>query len=104
MQSSQSKEYSRSVEKHLTPGTRFVTVVFGEHIAGKTVEKGTMCTMARGEMVRYMAENRVERPGELRDFDRLGYRFRPEESDELLYTFIREPAEMRDEAAERGEA
>ena len=99
-----SKEYSRSVEKHLTPGTRFVTVVFGEHIDGKTVEKGTMCKMARGEMVRFMAENRVERPEELRDFDRLGYRFRPEESDEITYTFIREPAEMRGEADERGEA
>ena len=31
-------------------------MTFGEHIGGKTVEKGTMCKMARGEMVRYMAE------------------------------------------------
>ena len=33
---------------------------FGEHIGGKTVEKGTMCKMARGEMVRYLAENGAE--------------------------------------------
>lgn len=85
-----SKEYSRAVEPHLPPDTRFVTVVFGEHIGGKTVEKGTMCKMARGEMVRWMAECRIERPEQLRDFDRLGYRFRPEESDETTFTFIKQ--------------
>ena len=87
-----SKEYSRTVEKHLPPGVRFLTVVFGEHIGGKTVEKGTMCKMARGEMVRYMAENHIERAEQLRSFDRLGYRFCAEESDENTYTFIKEAA------------
>ena len=57
-----SKEYSQTVEKHLPPGVRFVTVVFGEHINGKTVEKGTMCKMARGKMVRWMAEQAVQNP------------------------------------------
>ena len=67
-----------------------MTAVFGEHIGGKTVEKGTMCKMARGEMVRWMAERGVERPEQMRDFDRLGYRFCPQESDETTYTFIKE--------------
>ena len=85
-----SKEYSQTVEKHLPPGARFLTVTFGEHIGGKTVEKGTMCKMARGEMVRYMAENHIEQPEQLRSFDRLGYRFYAGESDENNYTFIKE--------------
>ena len=85
-----SKEYSQAVEKHLPPDARFVTVVFGEHIGGKTVEKGTLCKMARGEMVRYMAENQIERPEQMRDFDRLGYRFCAGESDESTYTFIKD--------------
>ena len=85
-----SKEYSRIVEKYLPPGTRFLTVVFGEHIGGKTVEKGTMCKMARGEMVRYMAENHIGQPEQMRSFDRLGYRFCAEESDEYVYTFLKE--------------
>ena len=85
-----SKEYSRIVEKHLPSGTRFLTAVFGEHIGGKTVEKGTMCKMARGEMVRYMAENGMAHPEQMRDFDRLGYRFCCGESDENTYTFIKE--------------
>ena len=85
-----SKEYSQAVEKHLPPGVRFVTVVFGEHVGGKTVEKGTLCKMARGEIVRYRAENQIERPEQMRDFDRLGYRFCAGESDENTYTFIKD--------------
>lgn len=85
-----SKEYSQAVEKHLPPGTRFLTVVFGEHVDGKTVEKGTLCKMARGEMVRYMAEGHIEDPADLKAFDRLGYRFCPGESDDDTYTFIKE--------------
>lgn len=87
-----SKEYSRTVEKHLPPGARFLTVAFGEHSGGKTIEKGTMCKMARGEMVRYMAENRIEQPEQLQAFDRLDYRFCAVESDENTYTFIKEDA------------
>lgn len=32
--------------------------------------------MARGEMVRYMAENYIEKPEDIRSFNRLGYVFR----------------------------
>ena len=85
-----SKEYSQAVEKHLPSGVRFLTVAFGEHIGGKTVEKGTLCKMARGEMARYMAENQIEQPEQMRDFDRLGYRFCAGESDENNYTFIKD--------------
>lgn len=59
---------------------------------GKTVEKGTMCKMARREMMRYMAENHIEQPEQMRSFDRLGYRFCAGESDENTYAFIKEAA------------
>lgn len=55
-----SKEYRQAIKKHLTLGIRFLTVVFGEHVNGRTAEKGTMYKMARGEMVRYMAERHVD--------------------------------------------
>ena len=35
--------------------------------------KGTYAKMARGEMVRFMAENRIENPEDIKKFDRLGY-------------------------------
>lgn len=84
-----SREYSRSVEPWLSPKTRFLTCVFGEKKDGRLIEKGTMCKMARGQMVRWLAENRVENPGLIKDFSDLGYCFSPEDSAENLYTFIK---------------
>ena len=42
----------------------------------KLVTKGTYAKMARGEMVRFIAENNIENPVEIQKFDRLGYSFR----------------------------
>lgn len=84
-----SREYSLAVSRHLPPEPRFVTCVFGEEKNGKVIEKGTMCKMARGEMVRYMAERNIRNIEEIRSFDRLGYRYCPEWSDEKTYTFIK---------------
>ena len=84
-----SREYSRAVEPWLSPRTRFLTCVFGEKKEGRLIEKGTMCKMARGQMVRWLAENRVEDPGLMKDFSDLGYCFSPEDSAENLYTFIK---------------
>ena len=85
-----SQEYSRCVSAHLTDGVQFITCLFCERKNGKLIEKGTLCKMARGEMVRYMAERRIEDPAELTAFDRLGYRYAPEESGETTYVFIKE--------------
>ena len=82
-----SKEYSICVSKHLRPGIRFITCVFGEEKGGKIIEKGTMCKMARGEMVRYMAEHQIKNPEDIRSFDRLDYAFDPVRSDESTYIF-----------------
>ncbi len=84
-----SKEYSVCVSKYLVPAARFITCIFGEENQGKVVEKGTICKMARGEMVRYMAENSVSRPEELRAFDRMQFAFAEKYSDDSTYVFIR---------------
>ena len=83
-----SKEYSLCVSKHLREGTRFITCSFCEEKDGKLIEKGTMCKMARGEMVRYMAENNVQKPEEIKAFDRLSYSCSEKHSDENNYVFI----------------
>ena len=85
-----SKEYSICISKHLPANVRFITCIFGEEKDGKIIEKGTMCKMARGEMVRYMAENRIEEPEQLKAFDRLNYRFDENRSDDKLFLFIRD--------------
>ena len=83
-----SKEYSICISKYLHENMRFITCVFGEEKDGKVIEKGTMCKMARGEMVRYMAENRIETPEQIKSFDRLNYRFDPKRSSKEKFVFI----------------
>lgn len=84
-----SKEYSKAISAYLTPQIRFITCIFGEYKDGKIIEKGTFAKMARGEMVRFMAERQAESPEVMKEFDRLGYRFEPEESDEKTYVFVK---------------
>lgn len=84
-----SKEYAKCVEKYLTDRERYITCVFGEISGEKIVQKGVYAKMARGEMVRYMAEHNVEQPEEMKGFDRLGYVFREELSSEREYVFIK---------------
>ena len=83
-----SKEYSTSISKFLPKDVRFTTCVFGEEKDGKVIEKGTMCKMARGEMVRYMAENDIVDPDKIKGFDRLGYRFDDNKSNCEKFVFI----------------
>ena len=84
-----SKEYSVCISKYLPDSVRFITCVFGEEKDGKVIEKGTMCKMARGEMVRYMAENQITDPEQLTTFDRLNYRFDPIRSDDKTFVFLK---------------
>ena len=84
-----SKEYSRAVEPHLPKSVRFLTCTFGEWKDGKVIEKGTMCKMAWGQMVRWLAENNVTSWADIRAFDQLGYRFQPELSSENHAVFLK---------------
>ena len=84
-----SKEYSKCIEKYLVPEDRYLTITFCEKSGNKLVTKGTYAKMARGEMVRYMAEHQIEDPIEIRNFDRLGYVFRDDLSSDKEYIFER---------------
>ena len=84
-----SKEYSRAVEPHLPANVRLLRCTFGERQGSKIVEKGTMCKMARGQMVRWLAENNVTDPEKIREFHDLGYCYDPAESGEEHYVFVK---------------
>lgn len=85
-----SKEYSICVSKHLPEGVRFISCVFGHEKDGKIIEKGTACKMARGEMVRFLAENQITDPAQIQTFDRLNYRFSPEHSNQDTCVFLQQ--------------
>ena len=72
------KNTQKCIEKYLTPKDTYITISFCELSGNKLVTKGTYAKMARGEMVRFMAEREIENPEEIRKFDRLGYTFRRE--------------------------
>lgn len=83
-----SREYAKAVEKYIAPADHFITVEFCEQVDGKLKQKGTFAKMARGEMVRFLAERQVEDPTQMRDFTGMGYRFDEDESDESTYVFV----------------
>ncbi|WP_340017893.1 peroxide stress protein YaaA [Paenibacillus sp. FSL H3-0457] len=83
-----SKEYSKNILPFLSEETRFITCVFGQMVNGKLVEKATWAKMARGEMVRYLAERKITDVEDVRNFDRLNFAFSEERSDESTYVFI----------------
>lgn len=84
-----SREYSISISRHLSKAARMITCIFGERKDGKIIEKGTMCKMARGEMVRFLAHHQVQTPEDVQAFDGLGYRFSPQDSDQTSFVFIK---------------
>ncbi|MGN0277742.1 MAG: peroxide stress protein YaaA [Lachnospiraceae bacterium] len=84
-----SKEYSKCIEKYLSDRDTYITVSFVERSGEKLVTKGTYAKMARGEMVRFMAEKQITDPKDIKAFNRLGYVFRQELSSETEFVFER---------------
>lgn len=76
-----SVEYAKAVLPHLGAETQVTTCIFGEEVrAGRPVQRATASKIARGSMVRWMAERGCDDPRELTAFD-VGYRFAPELSE-----------------------
>ncbi|MCO7123272.1 peroxide stress protein YaaA [Ihubacter massiliensis] len=84
-----SKEYSKCIEPYLQPEDRFITCIFGEWKDGKVIQKATQAKMARGEMVRFMAENQIAEAEELKLLDHPRYIFEEGLSSEKEYVFVR---------------
>ena len=84
-----SKEYSKCIERYLSDKDNYITITFCELSGDKLVTKGTYAKMARGEMVRFLAENNIENLVEIQKFDRFGYSFRSDLSSDSEYVFER---------------
>lgn len=83
-----SKEYSKAVVPHLQ-STPVIRCVFGEKTEKGIVEKGTLCKMARGEMVRWLAENRIICGADAAAFPSPHYCFSKDDSTEDTLVFLR---------------
>lgn len=83
-----SKEYSKTVEKYLK-NKSFITCSFVQKKGDKLVEKATMCKMARGSMVRFLAENNITNIEDVKKFNLLNFKYSKENSTKEKYTFIK---------------
>lgn len=84
-----SKEYSKAVQPHLAQSVSFITCSFAELIQDKPVEKATFCKIARGQMVRWLAEHKITRAEDIKDFSEMGYSFSPEFSSADEFVFLK---------------
>lgn len=80
-----SKEYSKAISSY----QKLIDVRFFEFDQGKYKEKGVYAKMARGAMVRWLAQNQIDDPLQLKEFDEMHYQFDPEHSNDNLYVFVR---------------
>ncbi|MBY4798312.1 YaaA family protein [Collinsella sp. AGMB00827] len=73
-----SVEYARAVLPHLSPGTPCTTCIFAELVQyGQPKQRARASKIARGSMVRWMAERGLNNTDELTEFC-IGYRYAPE--------------------------
>lgn len=87
-----SVEYAKAVVPHLAADATTVTCLFGEGVRnGKPIQRSTASKKARGSMVRWMAENRLQDTDELTAFN-VGYRCISELSSQTTLVFINEQA------------
>ena len=84
-----SKEYSKVIEKYLTPEVEYVSCIFGIWQDGKVKVKATEAKMARGEMVRWCAEHNILHIEDTKKFDRLGYKYQKEQSTAKEFVFLK---------------
>ncbi len=81
-----SKEYS---DLFSFAKEKMIDVVFMTEDKGKLKVKGTLAKMARGSLVRYMAENQVSKIDEIKQFNDLGFTYCKEESSDRKLVFVK---------------
>lgn len=83
-----SNEYYKSVIEKKIKG-RIITPIFKDFSNGTYKVLMTYAKNARGVMANYIIKNRISDPELMKSFDRNGYAFDPNQSDESNWVFIR---------------
>lgn len=83
-----SNEYFKSVKPEHIKG-RVITPAFKDYKNGKYKMIGVYAKKARGLLSRYIVENRLSDPDDIRAFDWEGYAFNPGQSSEDQWVFTR---------------
>ena len=86
-----SEVYADQISRYIIKETniQMISCVFGYYNEDKVMQDNTYAKMARGEMVRYMAENDITDFNELKEFKYFGYKYNAEYSTTNKLVFIR---------------
>lgn len=85
-----SNEYSKTITRYATDEDHIITVNFFECTEEGILKKhASISKKGRGQLVNYIARNRLTTMEDIKDFDDLNYEFSQEQSDDLNWVFIR---------------
>lgn len=84
-----SKEYDRSLRPYIMDDT-LIDIVFYVCVEHQLITRATQAKMARGKMVRFMADHKIEHREDLKLFHEDGYVYRPDLSHETRMVFVKE--------------
>lgn len=84
-----SMEYGEAVLKYRTGTERYIIVDFLQMDDGEVVRYSAEVKKARGRMVRFLAENKIEDPSEIKDFHEDGYALMEADLHTDKFTFIK---------------
>ena len=85
-----SEEYAKAVRTFLDKDDIFIDIDFKIHRDGKLKTMATWAKMARGQMIKYIVENRINNPEDLKDFTFNGYKFDTTLSTDKKYVFVKQ--------------
>lgn len=83
-----SVEYAKAVRPYLAPDETMIDVVFGHLVDGVVKTRATKAKLARGAMVRYLAEHQLSNPAMIVNFDHPRYHYAADLSTATKYVFL----------------
>lgn len=83
-----SQEYAKTITPYLRPNQKMIDIVFGSMVDGKLKTKATLAKMARGEMVRFMAENNITKIDDIKRFNHPDWSFSELKSNDKHLVFV----------------
>lgn len=85
-----SEEYAKVVRKFLKEDDIFIDIDFKVYKNGKLKTLATLAKIARGQMIKYIVENKINNPEDLKNFSFDNYKFSHNLSTSRKFVFIKE--------------
>lgn len=84
-----SNEYSKTILPYLSENDKCITCTFKVLHKGAYKVQATAAKIARGKMVRYIVQNKIKCPKDIKKFDEDGYQFEESLSTDNNYIFLK---------------